>query len=341
MPDRVLELLQKFVSAYGPPGEEDQIRTAVQEEVEKLGLQSETDAKGNLLVQLGSGSDVIVTAHLDEIAMIVRQVLPDGSLTVGPLGGLFPSKLGEGPVAILADDEPIPGVLGFGSIHSNHPAAAPRIAESQGIGWEQARIVTCVSEPELLGAGVGPGTRVVVHESRRKLFRMGDHAACHFLDDRADLVAWILALETLKDSGVNALFAATAAEEVGGEGAQYLLQRRQPSVCIALELGPMVPDAPIALDHRPTVWVNDSYSAMKSEDIRLIRKISDELRLGVQFQNLSRGGSDASCAAGSGLCARPFTLGLPMENSHGYEIIHQNSISALALLTDRLVKAVG
>ncbi|MFZ4509108.1 MAG: M42 family peptidase, partial [Fimbriimonas sp.] len=57
-----------------------------------------------------------------------------------------------------------------------------------------------------------------------------------------------------------------------------------------------------------------------------------------QFQMLSSGGSDASCAASHGLCARPITLGLPMESTHGYEVIHPGSMEQLARLTAELVR---
>jgi putative aminopeptidase FrvX len=57
----------------------------------------------------------------------------------------------------------------------------------------------------------------------------------------------------------------------------------------------------------------------------------------LQFQALSRGGSDASCAASHGLCGRPITLGLPMQNSHGYEIMHPGAMSELARLLVALI----
>jgi putative aminopeptidase FrvX len=172
---------------------------------------------------------------------------------------------------------------------------------------------------------------------------MGDLVAGYFLDDRADLVSWLLALNALKDRPVSAIFAATAAEEVGGEGALFLLQRLRPAICIALELGPAVPDAPVELTDQPTLWVNDGYSAMAASDVELVEMAAREVGLDIQYQALSRGGSDASCAAHHGLCARPITLGLAMENSHGYEVMHSGAMQQLANLTVELVRrlAVG
>lgn len=337
-----LALLQELVSAPGPPGQEGAVREILAEHIAAMDRDAKVDAKGNLSVDLGGGvpPKVVVTAHMDEIAMIVRAVDVDGHLMVGPMGGLYPWKLGEGPVLVMGSGRHIPGVLSLGSIHTDDPESTVAAAGSEAISWDMATVATGLSEGEIADCGVRPGTRVVVHPSRRQLTVLGDLVSGYFLDDRADLVSWLLALKALKGKTLPVLFAATASEEVGGEGAQYLLHKIQPDVCIALELGPNVPDAPVEINDQPTVWATDSYATMAADDGELVDKVGQKLGLALQFQALSRGGSDASCSAGRGLCARPITLGLPMENSHGYEIIHPGSMENLAKLTASLVKAL-
>lgn len=337
-----INLLQQFVSAYGPPGKEDEVRNLLEEQLRQLDLHGEVDAKGNLLVAFEDGvPDVVITAHMDEIALIVRSVESDGTLRVGPLGGIMPWKLGEGPVDILTASEALPGVLGFGGIHTEDPRAPVVAGRTGPIKWEHARVFTGCTAEELRTRAVRPGTRVVVSRDRRRLTHMGDYVAGHFLDDRADLVPWLQALRDLRGSGLNVLFAATASEEVGGEGAQYLLHWLRPPICIALELGPNVPDAPVEITDNPTVWTNDGYAASSARDLDLIARLGEELGLDLQFQSLSRGGSDASCAASKGLCARPITLGLPMNNSHGYEVMHRNAMDTLGHFVTALVRKVS
>ena len=332
-----LALLQSLTSIPAPPGQESELAAHLAGLVRERGLCAETDAKGNLLVRFGKSKPrVVVTAHMDEIAMIVRGVEPDGCLRVGNMGGLYPWKLGEGPVEILSASGSIDGVLGFGSIHTDDPSSRVQQSREKPVSWMNARVFTGLPADKLGELGVRPGTRVVVARSRRNVLRLGDYVASYFLDDRADLVSWLLALERL--SGADGIvFAATASEEVGGEGAQWLLHEVHPEVCIALELGPYVPDAPSELTSAPSVWVNDSYSATAAFDLDLVASVARNLGFSVQFQAFSRGGSDASCAASKGLCARPFTLGLPMENSHGFEIMHKDAMGCLADLTVGLV----
>lgn len=332
-----LDLLRRLTEIPAPPGQETNLAAELDSLVRDLGHGPELDAKGNLIVRLGSSKPrIIVTAHMDEIAMLVRRVLPDGTLSVTSLGGLYPWKLGEGPVDILAGSGIIPGVLGFGSIHTNDPASRAQRARQAPLDWASASVFTGREAGELEEMGVRPGTRVVVARSRRQILELGDYLAGYFLDDRADLVSWLLALEDIELSDEVA-FVATSAEEVGGEGAQYLLHKLHPEICIALELGPIVPDAPSQISASPSVWVNDGYSAPAAADLDLIDRVAMRIGQKVQFQAFSRGGSDASCAASKGLCARPFTLGLPMENSHGFEIMHKDAMEQLALLTTALI----
>jgi putative aminopeptidase FrvX len=341
----VRDLIEELVAAPGPPGQEEEVRAVAARYAAALGYESRVDAKGNLLVTLPGWSEeqgrarCVVTAHLDEIALMVKGINRDGTLAVAPLGGVHPWKWGEQPVEILTR-RPITGILSFGSIHTNSPAAPAQQARTGPLEWGMAFIFTGMSPEELFIAGVRPGTRVVLARERRAMREIGEYLVSYFLDDRADVAAWLLALEMLRgEEFPNGLvFAATVSEEVGGEGALYLLNRLQPDLCVALEIGPSVPESPFRPDADPTVWVNDSYAAIAARDIALVEEVAMALGQEPHWQPLTRGGSDASCAASRGLCARPITFGLPVENSHGLEIMHRRAPGELARLAAAFVR---
>lgn len=307
--------------------------------IREIGYESVLDPKGNVLIR---GDDhepvrILVTAHMDEIALMVKRVAADGTVEVLPLGGIHAWKLGEGPVLMLGPNEELPGVLSFGSIHTEDPKSAARTATKQPLDWSMAHIFTGYSAAQLAAMGIGPGTRVVVSSERRRLFEFGHYVSGYFLDDRADLVAWLLCLKLMGSLPPGVAFAATTSEEVGGEGAKYALHKLQPEVCIALELGPAVPDAPVHISPEPTLWVTDSFAAISPADIQLVRSAAKRVGTSIQLQALSRGGSDASASAAQGLCARPITLGIPMANSHGFEIIHRDGMVTMARLLQSLL----
>lgn len=334
------ELIRQLVALPGPPGEENAVRDWLAERLRARDYAPETDAKGNLLVRLGDAEpdtrpSILVTAHLDEIALMITRIEADGKIRVAAYGGAYPWKWGEGPVEILAREGSVPGILSFGSIHTNAEESVVEHARHNPLKWEKAYIFTGLNVDELADAGVRPGLRVVLAAARRLVTEFGPFLASYFLDDRADLAVWLMALEALRQEGgdhAGITFAATASEEVGGDGAQFLLHRLPATICVALEIGPRTPEADFPIDAQPALWVRDGYAAMEAVDGAILADCCAELGQSPHWQYLSRGGSDASCAAAKGLTARPVTIGLPVENSHGYEIMHRDAPAELCRL---------
>ncbi|MBI3236772.1 MAG: peptidase M42, partial [Chlamydiales bacterium] len=117
-----LPLLQSLVNAYGPCGQEEEVREVCRMQLKPLVDEMWVDSAGNLIGKIegkkGSSCAIRVMAHMDEISMIVKRVNEDGSLRVNPLGGSYPASFGQGPVDILGDQEVVSGILSFGSMHT-------------------------------------------------------------------------------------------------------------------------------------------------------------------------------------------------------------------------------
>ncbi len=342
------ELIRWLVALVGPAGEERAVTNALSDRVSELGYVPETDAKGNLLVTLPGDPElphVVITAHLDEIALLITGIDADGKVRVAAIGGAYTWKWGEGPVEILTRGGLLPAVLSYGGIHTNHEKSVAEQARHSPLPWNHAYLFTGMNADQLKQAGVRAGLRVVLARSRRQVLEFGDFVASYFLDDRADLAVWYLALEALKNAPPGGrptlTFAATTSEEVGAEGALYLLRTRPADICVALEIGPKTPEADFEIDASSTLWVRDGYAAMEAIDGEILSDCCEELGIEPHWQYLSRGGSDASCAASKGLAARPVTLGLPVENSHGFEIMHRNAPEQMLRLLLAYLGAIG
>lgn len=332
-----LTWLKELIALPAPSGEETVVNRYLAEQVKMLGYESRTDAKGNLLVTLGDPSrdcpHVVITAHMDEIALMIVEIEASGNIRAAAYGGAYPWKWGEGAVSLMTASGLLTGILSFGCIHTNDERSVVESARHNPLKWKDAFIFTGKTKDELMQVGVRPGTRVVLAPERRQVTEFGEHIASYFLDDRADLVVWLMALQSLRDSDITQnltlTFAATASEEVGGEGAKFLLHRQPADICIALEIGPKTPEADFPIDAQPTIWVRDGYAAMEARDGYLLEECCQSLSQTPHWQYLSRGGSDASCMAAAGLIARAVTLGIPTENSHGYEIMHRDAMTEL------------
>ena len=223
-----VQLLQQLVSAWGPSGQEDEIRSVCQELFKKVADEVWIDPAGNLIGKLSGESSAVppvrIMVHMDELSMIVKRINEDGSLRVNPLGGIFPSAFGQGAVDVLGDSETFSGILSFGSMHVTRETASTHKMipeENRGLGkspsWEDVFVVTRKSPQELKKAGVHPGTRVVVSKSRRQLTLFQDCVAGYFLDNRAAIAIALTAFSSLgkKRPKGDVYVVATCAEEIG------------------------------------------------------------------------------------------------------------------------------
>ena len=68
-----------------------EIEKYIKGEFESMGYAVQTFNRGGLLIDLGGeGEGIVLSAHADAIGLMVRRILPDGTLTVLPVGGVRP-----------------------------------------------------------------------------------------------------------------------------------------------------------------------------------------------------------------------------------------------------------
>ncbi len=321
-----LSLLRPLLAIPAPSGREEALAAAVRAHLSDLGFRHETDGAGNVLVRL-AGQDpraplVCLAAHMDEIGFVVTEIALDGRLRVAPSGGLHPWKLGEGPVTILGDVEPVPGILSFGSTH--RPGAGDRVLQ-----WDDVRVDTGLTPDQLSRRGIRPGALGVPAAERRGPVLLGDPAdplvGAWTFDDRLGVVTLIRLLGALHAQGLQPpqplLVAFTVQEEIGGHGAKLVAHRERPEVFIAVDGCPVLPEMPLALDGRPGIWSKDR---LITYDQALLRDLSRAaLRAGTELQPAvyRAAASDASLVHASGGAPRVACLGQARENSHGFELL--------------------
>ena len=88
--DPTAELMRLLTDAPGPSAFEEAVREIVVQEYEALGASIAYDGLGSVLATLPGSPDaprVMVTAHLDEVGLMVQYVTPDGFIRVKTLGG--------------------------------------------------------------------------------------------------------------------------------------------------------------------------------------------------------------------------------------------------------------
>lgn len=87
-------LLEKLTGIYGPASNEGKIRDFIKTEVERHADEIIEDALGNLIVRKkGPGKKVMISAHMDQIGMMVIDIDKKGFIRFTNIGGLSVSNL--------------------------------------------------------------------------------------------------------------------------------------------------------------------------------------------------------------------------------------------------------
>jgi putative aminopeptidase FrvX len=357
------DLLQELLWAYGPCGQESAVRDVVRRELAPLADETWVDAAGNLvgLIRGADGSadvpgadggpaPIRVTAHLDELSMLVKRVEPDGSLHVTPLGVMYPANFGLGPVAVLGDHETLTAVLSLGSEHTTRESQ--RIWQTkpdqgdQALDWLHVYVFTGRTPDELTAAGVRPGTRVCVDRTKRTLVDVGDFLGAYFMDDRASIATVLHAAHLLRESGrppagdVYLVF--TTNEEIGGVGASYASRTLPGDLTLAVEVGPAEPEYGTTVTGGPVVAYADSAGVYDKEVCDALMATAARLHLEPQAAVLGALESDASQSKSKGLSPRAGMLCLATLSTHGYEVISRDAVpDTAAVLAEYLVGRAG
>lgn len=321
----ILDLFAETLAVPSPSGHEEQLAQLIREKLEGLGYDHRTDATGNVIVPLaGVQADAhlcCIAAHMDEIGLVVTKIASDGSLHVDGSGGLYPCKLGEGPLDILGDNETIVGILSMGSAHT------PALGD-QPITWDKVRVLSGLTPEQLKVAGVRPGSTAVPQRERRGPVLFGDSndplVGAWTFDDRMGVVVLLQLLEVMKRSDINprcpTLVAFTIHEEVGGYGAKVLAQREKPETFISIDGCPIPPGVPLKLDGRPGIWSKDRYIHYDQNLLGALSRAA--VKAGTELQPVvyANNASDASLVYAVGGAERVACFGHVRENSHGYEV---------------------
>lgn len=328
--DHLFETIRELVLTHSPSGVEKEINQVLIDHFSVLGVEYWQDQADNIIAKIPGQDDsraIAITAHKDEIGMIVKSIEPDGRLRVRRLGGSFPWVYGEGVVDILGDQQIISGILSFGSRHISHESPQKAQQIDTPLTWSDSWIETKCDLAELAAFGVRPGTRVVVGKHRKQPFRLKDYIASYTLDNKASIAILLELATKVKNPPIDIYLVASAKEEVGAIGALYFTQNQKLEALIALEICPLADEYPIEAGPEPVLLSQDNYGVYDEYLNAEIRLAAAKTNIPLQLAIIDGFGSDASIAMKFGHVCRGACLSFPTQNTHGYEIAHLGAIA--------------
>ena len=215
------ELIKKLVETPGPSGSEELIRKAVIEEIKGYVDEYKVDALGNLIARKGTkkadGLRIMISAHIDEIGLMVTHVDTHGFVRFIGIGGINPLTCLGGRVLFMNGTR---GVIGTEKLDAGK---APTL--------DQLFIDVGASDRESCPVKVGD-----VCGFERPYVEYGDRLVAKSMDDRIAAVVAIEALKPLKKTPHEVHFVFSVQEEVGIRGATTAAYGVDPDLGLAIDV---------------------------------------------------------------------------------------------------------
>ncbi|MBP7777442.1 MAG: M42 family metallopeptidase [Acidobacteria bacterium] len=236
--DATAQLLKALSEAPGPPAFEEEVRRLVVAEFTALGATIEYDGLGSVLATLpgaASGPRIMVTAHMDEVGLMVQHITADGFIRVKTLGGILEQALPDQRWTVLGRNGPVVAVTGLRTTHVLGAA-------QRGVVWsldDTFLDVGATSRDEVERLGIRPGDGIAP-KSEFLVMPNGRYAGKAW-DDRVGLGVMIAAARRIRSEGLQlpapVVWVATTQEEIGLRGAQTAVNKARPDLGISIEAG--------------------------------------------------------------------------------------------------------
>ncbi|MBR5702298.1 MAG: peptidase M42 [Oscillospiraceae bacterium] len=324
-----LDTFKRLLAVDSTTGQYEEIQKLLCAILDELGFPHTVARKGGVIADLGGERNALcLTAHLDDIGLMVRHVNGDGTLNVCPVGGLYPFYCVTENVRVYTRD---------GKVYTGTVCRTPN---SIHVTEEELRTVlpdfrtnVCVvldenvhSAEETRALGIDTGD-IIALEPRLSI--SNGYLKSRFIDDKACAALLLALMKGMKESGKTPgrkIYAYFAVYEEIGHGTVVL--PRDVEDMIAIDIAPTGPDqnsderkvSIFAKDSRyPYHWglTNELRSAAVRADIPFVMDIFTP-----------HYGTDCDPVITAGYDVRHGAIGPGTANSHGYERTHLEGIKA-------------
>lgn len=220
--------LTNLLSSISVSGYEEPVQEVVEAEMKNYADEIRRDEMQNLTCVLNPDSDVriMLSAHADEIGLMISNIREDGRLQVIDRGGIVPATYPGRQVRIKTKSGEVYGVV----------EAYRSLFKDENLGTKQFLIDIGAKDKEDALNYVSLGDPIVPDTPIRKLAN-GKFTA-RALDDRLGVYIIMEALKRAKELGckVGIYAASTTGEETTKTGAYWTSARIQPTMAIVVDV---------------------------------------------------------------------------------------------------------
>ena len=309
------KLLSYYTSLYGTSGSEGDVRRAILNEISPF-AKTRVDKLGNIIAFKRGKNEppatVMLSAHMDEVGMLVTDITDDGYLRFDTVGGIDPRTLCGKQVAIGRGK--LPGVIGIKAPHLSKKSEADTVLKAEDMYIDIGALDKEDAERHvLLGDIVG---------FRSDYAEFGDNLVrAKALDDRIGCLVLTNLLKS--DLPFDTYFVFSVMEEIGCIGSGTAAFSIKPDYSIVIE-GTTAADISTDTSKTPVCRVGDGpvISFMDGStvyDKRFIRMALDSAReCGIkhQLKQAVAGGNDSGRIQRTGAGASALAISVPVRYLH-------------------------
>ena len=321
------EAFKKLLAADSTTGQYEEIQKLVCEMAGELGYSAEECHKGGVIVDLGGkGNPLVITAHLDDIGLMVRHVNADGTLNVCPVGGLYPFYCMHENVRVHTRD----GKVFTGTVCRTPNSVHVTEEELRGAHGDYRTNVCVVLDENVKSAadtkalGIDTGDIIALEP---RFTESNGYLKSRFVDDKACAAVLLCVMKALKKEKKplsRKVYAYFGMFEEIGHGTTYLPAGVKD--ILAVDIAPTGPQQN-SDERKVSIFAKDSrfpyHWGMTNELRAAAIKAKVDFVMDIFTPHY---GTDADGSVMAGYDIRHAAIGPGTANSHGYERTHWDGL---------------
>ena len=333
------EFLYELLSTASVSGFEEDIQRKVMKYAEGFADEIYTDEIADVVSVINPASKikVMLSAHMDEIGLMVSHLTEKGMLHVSKAGGIYPGTYPGQKVRVIHNGKVVSGaVRNHSSLNKKEPEITDLIIDIGAVSREDAM------------EAAAPGDPVIFDTDYREL--LNDRLCARGLDNRLGGYIILEAARKAKEKGCTCgvYAAATVGEELTKHGASWCASRIAPTLAVAVDVTytsdyegtRAIENGEIGLGGGP-VFLQNSFSHKML--VGRLKKAAENLDISCQWENgCGRTCTDADAIHVAGRGIPTTVLSIPLRYMHNpAEVCSMSDVQACIDVLAEFLCSIG
>lgn len=325
----VIDILKQLNAIVSPSGFEGDMRVFLINRWKKLCKDVKIDHLGNAYFGINcvigkhDKPVVVISAHMDEVGLIVKSITDDGFIKFEPLGGWLDVAIPLQKWIIKASPKNVVGYSGFESAHvcNTYPSVPLKPLSKMFID------VGATSKKEVEAMGIRPGIGIVPYPCFEIMGPKSQRLLMKALDNKVAFAILDKVISKLKTESldVDLVVVATVQEEVGMRGAKAIPGTVKPDIFISIDTS-MSNDFPLQATEKDesgtklgggiSFFAFDSSMIPDQKLLEFLIDFSKKHNIRYQFDVMPLYGHDASSLQQTFQGIPTINIGIPCRYTH-------------------------